>query len=74
MNEDMGRPPQRCLTVSQIVPDLIPLSKTTLGRLVKRNAFPSPILGRGTRVRLWLESDVLEWIHGKWKPSSRSRP
>jgi prophage regulatory protein len=46
---------------------LIPLSRSTIWRLVRDGDFPAPIqISRG-RVA-WLESEVLEWLAARKRP------
>ena len=73
MSEVTEQPIPRFLKLSQIIPGLIPVSKSTLLRWVRRGAFPSPIK-LSTRLRVWLEADVLAWMRGTWVPSSGGRP
>jgi prophage regulatory protein len=51
----------RYVRLAQLVPDLIPVSRTTIWRWVRANKFPAPIkLTRGVTVWLWAE--VNAWL------------
>lgn len=59
----------RLLRISQIVPALVPVSRSTVWRWVRKGIFPPPVRA-GMKLRLWHEADVQAWI---LDPSTRAR-
>ena len=53
---------------SQLIPHLIPVSSSTLWRMVKNGSFPKPIK-LSARTSAWRVEDVREWIESVGKES-----
>jgi prophage regulatory protein len=56
----------RLLRLSQIIPTLIDVSKSTIMRWIKKGAFPPP-LKNAPRTKLWSESEVRAWMEDRWR-------
>ena len=51
---------QELLTVKQVT-DIVPLTQSTIYRLMRQERFPLPIRIGGRNVR-WMRSEILDWL------------
>ncbi len=70
MNEVLLPALPRFLRLSEIVPHMIPVTRATLWRWVRKGTFPAPNKFVA-RPRLWLLSEVVAWMHGTWVNSAK---
>ncbi len=54
-------PAEGYIRQSQLIPAPVPLSSSTLWRMVKAGAFPTPVKLSG-RVTAWRVEDVRQWL------------
>lgn len=57
-------PSTRYMRQSQILPDIVPIGKSTLWRWVRAGRFPEPVK-IGANITAWRVEDVREWIAKK---------
>lgn len=50
------------LRQSQLIPDLLPFSQSTLWRKVKDGTFPAPVK-LSLRITAWRVSDIEQWMN-----------
>lgn len=68
-NDSPGPALPRFLKITDIVPGMIPVTRSTLWRWIRKGTFPAPHR-LVTKPRLWLASEVIAWMLGTWvKPS-----
>ena len=51
---------QELLTCKQVT-EIVPLTQSTIYRLMRKNRFPLPVKIGGRNVR-WLRSEVMDWL------------
>lgn len=56
-----GEVTHRLLRRAQIIPERVPVSKSTFNRWVSTGRFPPGTL-TSPRVRVWLEEEVVQWL------------
>lgn len=63
----------RLLKITDIIPGLVPVTKSTLWRWIRRGTFPAPHR-LVAKPKLWLASDVSAWMLGTWVNTSKGQP
>jgi len=61
MQQDESVESAKFIRLAQLVPDVIPVSRSTIWRWVRRKAFPRPVK-LAPRVTAWRWSDVEAWL------------
>lgn len=52
------------MRVSQLIPNVLPVSRATLFRWVRDGKFPAPV-HLGEKVRAWKAQDIRDWMQGR---------
>ncbi len=72
-----GARPRRMLTEKQVL-EIVPVSRRSLYRMLKRGEFPKPVYTSPNRM-FWFEDEVIAWQnaldeHGRLRRLRRARP
>lgn len=72
MEENPTRGARRMLTLDQLL-ELVPIGRSTLKRMMKRNEFPRPHYISPNK-RVWYEDEIEGWQQNLPAETSRKRP